>query len=72
MLRRAETVIGLLENPSSRPQEQTPPEENQEEEVTPVIEARVIVPTNNAESINEAIVMNAVQNSLMNAAARNM
>ncbi|XP_018580281.1 large proline-rich protein bag6 isoform X2 [Anoplophora glabripennis] len=68
MLRRAEAVIQLLENPSTRPQEQSPPEENQEEEVTPVIEARVIVPTNNSESIDEAMVLNAVQNSLMNAA----
>lgn len=70
MLRRAEAVIQLLENPSTRPQEQSPPEENQEEEVTPVIEARVIVPTNNSESIDEAMVLNVVQNSLMNAAAR--
>lgn len=66
MLRRAEAVIQLLENPSTRPQEQSPPEENQEEEVTPVIEARVIVPTNNSESIDEAMVLNAVQNSLLN------
>ncbi|KAJ8927917.1 hypothetical protein NQ314_019547, partial [Rhamnusium bicolor] len=67
MLRRAEAVIRLLENPSTRPQEQSPPEENQEEEVTPVIEARVIVPANNSEPIDEAMVLNAVQNSLIHA-----
>ncbi|CAG9833714.1 unnamed protein product [Diabrotica balteata] len=67
MLRRAETLIRLLEeNPSGRPQEQ-PSEENQEEdeEVTPVIEARVIVP-NSVEPIDDVI--SAVQDTLMNAA----
>lgn len=67
MLRRAEAVIQQLENPSSRPQEQQSSEENpEEEEVTPVIEARVIVPNNN-EPIDE--VLNAVQNTLINATA---
>ncbi|KAJ8919800.1 hypothetical protein NQ315_006329 [Exocentrus adspersus] len=66
MLRRAEAIIQLLENPSARSQDQTPPEENQEE-VTPVIEARVIVPSSNNEPIDEAMVLNAVQNTLINA-----
>nr|CAI5828195.1 unnamed protein product [Callosobruchus analis] len=64
MLRRAEAVLNLLENPSARPEEQNQTEENQEEEVTPVIEARVIVPNNNG-PINDVI--NAVQNSLIEA-----
>ncbi|CAH0547365.1 unnamed protein product [Brassicogethes aeneus] len=67
MLRKAEAVIRLLENPSARPSEQTPPEENQEEEVTPVIEARVIVPSNTNEPIDEAMVLSVVQDSLYNA-----
>ncbi|CAH1179566.1 unnamed protein product [Phaedon cochleariae] len=67
MLRRAETAIQLLENPSARTPEQANPEENQdEEEVTPVIEARVIVP-NNVEPIDQ--VLNAVQDTLLNASA---
>lgn len=67
MLRRAESVIQQLENPTERPQEQQPSSEDaQEEEVTPVIEARVIVPNNN-EPIDE--VLNAVQNTLINATA---
>lgn len=66
MLRRAEAVILQLENPSSR-QDQSANEETQEdEEVTPVIEARVIVPNNN-EPIDD--VLNAVQNTLINATA---
>ncbi|KAJ8968599.1 hypothetical protein NQ317_004415 [Molorchus minor] len=69
MLRRAEAVIRLLENPTTRPQEQTSAEETQDEEVTPVIEARVLVPANNTEPIDETMVLNAVQSSLMNAAA---
>ncbi|XP_056647813.1 large proline-rich protein bag6-B isoform X2 [Diorhabda sublineata] len=65
MLRRAEAVIQMLENPTARSQDQPASEENQEdEEVTPVIEARVVVP-NNIEPIDE--VLNAVQNTLMNA-----
>lgn len=65
MLRRAEVVIEQLENPSARPQEQPANEEAQdEEEVTPVLEARVIV-SNNNEPIDD--VLNAVQNSLINA-----
>lgn len=66
MLRRAEAVIQQLENPTSRPQEPPANEETQEEEeVTPVIEARVIVP--NSEPIDD--VLNAVQNTLINATA---
>ncbi|CAH1963100.1 unnamed protein product [Acanthoscelides obtectus] len=64
MLRRAEAVLNLLENPSARPEDQNPADENQDEEVTPVIEARVIVPNNN-EPIDDVI--NAVQNSLIDA-----
>lgn len=67
MLRRAEAVIQQLENPTSRQQDQLANEDTQEdEEVTPVIEARVIVP-NNSEPIDD--VLNAVQNSLINATA---
>lgn len=67
MLRRAEAVIQQLENPSTRNQEQQTSEENaEEEEVTPVIEARVIVP-NNHEPIDD--VLTAVQNTLINATA---
>lgn len=70
MLRRAEAVILQLENPSSRQQDQSANEETQEdEEVTPVIEARVIVPNNN-EPIDD--VLNAVQNTLINATAGSM
>lgn len=70
MLRRAEAVIRLLENPSARPNEQATLEDNQEEEeVTPVIEARVIVPRHGNEPIDQAMVLSAVQNSLMNAEA---
>lgn len=70
MLRRAEAVIQLLENPSARPQEQAQTEENQEEEeVTPVIEARVIVPSDN-EPIQD--VLNELQNNLVNSAGGTM
>ncbi|XP_044253618.1 large proline-rich protein BAG6 isoform X2 [Tribolium madens] len=69
MLRRAEAVISLLENPSARPSEQTTSEEQQEEEVTPIIEARVIVPPGNSDSIDEAMVLSAVQNTLFDAAS---
>lgn len=44
MLRRIDLVLNQLENPNART-DQTPPEE-QQEEVTPVFEARVIVPNN--------------------------
>ncbi|CAH1106518.1 unnamed protein product [Psylliodes chrysocephalus] len=66
MLGRAEAVIRLLESPNARHQDQPLANENQEEEeeVTPVIEARVIVPSN-IEPIDE--VLNAVQNTLLNA-----
>lgn len=66
MLRRAEAVIRVLENPSARPSDQTPPEEPQEE-VTPVIEARVIVPSANNEPFNEEMVLSAVHDSLLQA-----
>ncbi|XP_064215917.1 large proline-rich protein BAG6 isoform X2 [Tribolium castaneum] len=69
MLRRAEAVISLLENPSARPNEQATSEEQQEEEVTPIIEARVIVPPGNSDSIDEAMVLSAVQNTLFDAAS---
>lgn len=69
MLRKAEAVVRLLENPSARPNEQPQPDDNQEEEVTPVIEARVLVPTNENEPIDEAMVLSAVQNSLFNVGA---
>ncbi|RZB41655.1 large proline-rich protein BAG6, partial [Asbolus verrucosus] len=69
MLRRADAVISLLENPSARPNEQATSEEQQEEEVTPIIEARVIVPPGNSESIDEAMVLSAVQNTLFDAAS---
>uniref|UniRef100_A0A6P7GL72 Large proline-rich protein BAG6 n=1 Tax=Diabrotica virgifera virgifera TaxID=50390 RepID=A0A6P7GL72_DIAVI len=70
MLRRAENLIRVLEqNPSGRSQEQAA-EENpeEEEEVTPVIEARVIVPNPNSgvEPIED--VLSAVHDTLLNAA----
>lgn len=64
MLRRAEAVINLLENPTARPNDQMNLEEQQDEEVTPIIEARVVVPPGNNETIDEAIVLSAVQNTL--------
>jgi hypothetical protein len=72
MLRRAEAVINLLENPAARPNEQATSEEQQEEEVTPIIEARVIVPPGNNETIDEAMVLSAVQNTLFDAASGSM
>lgn len=67
MLRRAETVLNLLENPQTRTTENNPPEEPQDE-VTPLFEARVIVPTNQMnEPIDEALVLSAVQDTLLNA-----
>lgn len=67
MLRRAEAVLNILENPQTRTADQTPPEEAQEE-VTPVFEARVIVPSHHLnEHIDEALVLSAVQNTLFNA-----
>jgi hypothetical protein len=69
MLRRAEAVLNILENPSSRTPD-NPPQEETQEEVTPVFEARVIVPSNaNNEPIDEAFVLSAVQNSLLNVGA---
>ncbi|KAI4471692.1 large proline-rich protein bag6 [Holotrichia oblita] len=67
MLRRAECVLSQLENPTSRNSDQASSEEPQEE-VTPVFEARVIVP---GSSLNEPIdeVISAVQNRLLNATA---
>lgn len=67
MLRRAETVLNLLENPQARTTETNPPEESQDE-VTPLFEARVIVPTSQMnEPIDEAFVLSAVQDTLLNA-----
>ncbi|GJQ76871.1 hypothetical protein Trydic_g15077 [Trypoxylus dichotomus] len=66
MLRRAEGVLSQLENPTSRGTDQ-PSSEEPQEEVTPIFEARVIVPSN---SLNEPIdeVISAVHNSFLNAA----
>ena len=72
MLRRADAVITLLENPSARPNDQPSTDEQQEEEVTPIIEARVIVPPGNNETIDEAMVLSAVQNTLFDAASGSM
>ncbi|KAK4877337.1 hypothetical protein RN001_009843 [Aquatica leii] len=66
MLRRAEAVLNTLENPSARPADQSTQEG--QTEITPVFEARVIVPNiPSNESLNEAAVISAV-NSLMNSA----
>lgn len=68
MLRRTENVLNQLENPSAR-SGQSPPEE-QQEEVTPVFEARVIVPNSALnEPIDEAFVLSAVQNTIFDNAA---
>ena len=65
MLRRIDTVLTLLENPNSRITERTPSEEPQEE-VTPVFEARVVVPGNSmTEPLEE--VFTAVHDTLVNA-----
>ncbi|KAH1011833.1 hypothetical protein HUJ04_001114 [Dendroctonus ponderosae] len=63
MLRHAENVIRQLENPNG---EEPPvqPEESNEEEMTPIIEARVIVPTNPNQPIDGTAILNAVQNSI--------
>lgn len=67
MLRRAEAVLSILENPQARNSETNPPEEAQDE-VTPVFEAQVIVPNNQMnDTLNEALVLSAVQNTLLNA-----
>lgn len=68
MLKRAEAVIKSLEDPQSRPAEQPTPPEEPQEEVTPVFEARVIVPSMN-EPLDEALVLSAVENSLLNVGA---
>lgn len=64
MLRRTETVLNQLENPAARG-DQTPPEEPQEE-ITPVFEARVIVPNALNDPIDEAFVLSAVQDTIFN------
>ncbi|KAF2896772.1 hypothetical protein ILUMI_09390, partial [Ignelater luminosus] len=56
MLRRAEAVLTALENPTARPADQ-PAQEETQEEVTPIFEARVIVPS-------EAVVLSSVSNLL--------
>lgn len=68
MLKRAEAVIKSLEDPQSRPTEQPTPPEEPQEEVTPVFEARVIVPSMN-EPLDEALVFSAVEDSLLNVGA---
>lgn len=68
MLKRAEAVIKSLEDPQARPVEQATPPEEPQEEVTPVFETRVIVPGIN-EPIDAALVLSAVQNSLLNVGA---
>lgn len=65
MLLRAEQIISFLENPNN----ETEPPDDSQDEVTPVIEARVIVPSN-GEPIDEAFVLSAVQNSIMNRGAQ--
>ncbi|XP_060519492.1 large proline-rich protein bag6 isoform X2 [Cylas formicarius] len=65
MLRRAEGVIRLLENPRLTP-EQNQTDEPQEEEMTPIIEARVIVPNNADHPVDENAVIDAVENSILN------
>lgn len=68
MLRRAEALIQQLENPSARLPEQPANEETQEEEeVTPVFEARVIVPNNSAPLDD---VVSAVHDTLFNSNPR--
>lgn len=56
MLRRAEAVLTALENPTARSADQ-PAQEETQEEVTPIFEARVIVPS-------EAVVLSSVSNLL--------
>lgn len=43
MLCNAENVIRLLENPGGNVEQQTPTDEAVEDEMTPVIEARLVV-----------------------------
>lgn len=45
MLRNAENVIRLLENPGGNVEQQTPTDETVEDEMTPVIEARLVAVT---------------------------
>ncbi|XP_065160947.1 large proline-rich protein bag6 isoform X2 [Atheta coriaria] len=61
MLRHAEATIAWLENPS-QPRTQN---DDVQVEVTPVFEARVIVPASSSENIDENF-MNAVHSSLLN------
>lgn len=68
MLKRAEAVIRSLEDPHFRPTEQSTTVEEPQEEVTPVFEARVIVPHTD-EPIDEDLVLSAVENSLVNVGA---
>lgn len=68
MLKRAEAVIKSLEDPQARSTEQLTPPEEPQEEVTPVFEARVIVPSMN-EPLDEALVLSAVENTLLNVGA---
>ncbi|XP_066144922.1 large proline-rich protein bag6-B isoform X1 [Euwallacea fornicatus] len=64
MLKNAENVIRLLENPNMGADPPPQAEETAEEEMTPVIEARVIVPTNGDQPIDGNAIINAVQNTI--------
>lgn len=68
MLTRAEAIIRFLEDPQGRNPEQSPVFEEQQEEVTPLFEARVIVPDTN-EPIDENLAFSALENSLRNIGA---
>ncbi|XP_030750406.1 large proline-rich protein bag6-A isoform X2 [Sitophilus oryzae] len=69
MLRNAENIIRRLENPTSSTEQA--PEEQPEEEMTPVIEARVIVPTNGDQPIDETVIANAVENTIFSEGVSN-
>ncbi|XP_050292719.1 large proline-rich protein bag6-B isoform X2 [Anthonomus grandis grandis] len=64
MLRNAENVIRQLENPGASNDSAAQPEEPVEEEMTPVIEARVIVPTIGNQVIDGDAIINAVHNTI--------
>lgn len=68
MLRRAELVLQALENPTGRPADQPTPLEPFEE-VTPVFEARVIVPNvRQGSALDDQNILAAVERSLLNSA----
>lgn len=68
MLRRVEAILNILENPTARPADVVPPEEPQEE-VTPVFEARVIVPRGDSAPLEETL-LEAVQENLAQTSGR--